>query len=498
MGKSGGFRTLLRKERTSVLLGMVAGVAACAQVEIGAHAIKNSTSESDSEERLAPVQVATDAEGYALWSGFKTVDGAWIAHPALPAPSQAYVRNSLNGRVIEAKLLRRDPTTPGPMILLSAEAARDLGIGPHRLTKVQIEVIGDSLPEAEVAEAPTAEVPEPAPTDEVSEAALAPVAELADSEAPAVEPQDLADAPEEPADAVIASQSVPEPDQQVASAPEISSQAAPEEPDVFRGDAPYQLQGATGGGDLAYATPGEPAPSATLAAAAPTPEPARSAPAPEAAKPAPAPAELTASLPPVASGEQRFVQVVSFTAEGSAAELATRLNALGHPALTDSAVAGDSTWHRVLIGPLDGPEAVERALNAARELGYADAFPTVRSSGSAPAKKAAVQDAPSRQPATQVTEVAAAQPAPAAAAPNTANVADPYVQVGSFTVQDNADNVAKLLKDRGLPSFTQSGSPGETRWHRVLIGPLADAAETAQALEAAKTLGHSDAFITRF
>lgn len=524
MGDKGGVRRILKTERISIVLGAIAAVAACAEVEVGAHAVKSSTalSESGSEERLAPVQVATDAEGYALWSGFRTVNGAWVAHPRLPAPSRAYVRNPINGRVIEAELLRRDPTTPGPMILLSAEAARALEIGPHRLTKVQIEVIKDSLPDTALAQAPTAEVPAPAPAGDVTADALAPLAESPETlpeAAPLETPALAADAPAQPeqpsattpqvlaqipaADEAPAPAAQPAPAEigtapepqvlaqipaepaPVASAPLRTAEApaAPQAPDgVFRGDAPYQFGGASGGGTLAAT-----APAAASAPQAPTPAPSAPTPAaaPRSAEPPAKPAPAAAEGAAPASDEQRFVQVVSFTAESSAAELATRLNALGHPSLTDSGLAGETRWHRVLIGPLNGDAEVESALGAARELGYRDAFVTLR---------------PAEQPATP--RAAAAAPAPAAPAPASsapaAKAGETYIQVGSFRQAENAEAAARRLKEQGLPSFTNSGSGGESSWHRVLIGPLKDPEAADAALREARAMGHTDAYITRF
>ncbi len=535
MGQSGGFRKVMKTERVSILLGAIVGVAACAQVDVGAHALKASAigSEETNEERLAPVQVATDAEGYALWSGFRTKEGAWIAHPRLPAPSTAYVRNTLNGRVIQASLLRRDPTTPGPMILLSAEAARDLGIGPHRLTKVQIEVIEDTLPEAEIASAPTAEVPDPAPTALVSEDALPPMestieplAAIVEAPAPleppeaAPEPQTLAEIPAESATA-SAPQTLAEIPAEPAPVAALAAPTAPAQPapasqsgGVFRGDAPYELGDTQGGGGLSLSEPATPsAPSAIKAAEAPAPTAVEAAPvkvasAPVAAEPAvrtsaapsapalaatPTPAAPSAPAPTAASGEtqaaQSFVQVVSFTAESSAAELATRLSALGHPSLTDSGPAGESRWHRVLIGPLTSAGDEQGALEAARSLGYNDAFVTRRgATASEPAAAAEPAVAPSAPPPEKPT---------AEAAPAPASGTSPYIQVGSFSVKSNADALVATLKGQGLPSFATAGS-GDSKWSRVLIGPLDGSEQTARALDAAKSLGHTDAFITRF
>ena len=244
MGKSGGIRKMVGRRRVSVLLGMITGVAACAQVEIGAHAVKSSSlGEDDAPPEIAPVSVETDAEGYALWTGFRSEGGAWVAHPTLPAPGRAYVRNAQNGRVIEATLLRRNPNDPGPRILLSGEAANALEIGPHRLTKVQIEVIS----ETEVASA--------APVEEVAATALAPV----ESAAPmAVEPPAAPDDAPGPTETLAVRGPETAPESRVlaeipaepaplgpARAPDVTEPA--ETAQVFRGDAPYDLGGQSGG-----------------------------------------------------------------------------------------------------------------------------------------------------------------------------------------------------------------------------------------------------------
>ncbi len=508
-----GVHRIINAERVGVLLGVIVGLVACAEVEIGVHALKSSgaTTDATDEQRLAPVRVEPDAEGYALWSGFRTLDGAWIAHPMLPAPSRAYVRNTLNGRVVEAKLLRRDPATPGPMILLSADAARDLGIGPHRLTKVQIEVIGNDAPETEVASVSADEATAPASDADVSEAPLEPVETAAVGEpdgpiddlapkagetgetAPASAPQTLAEIPAEPTPAASIPGSA-----DAAPASLVENAATIDEPavsgtgssGVFRGDAPYELPGVSGGGDLPTAVEPVPAP-APPAVREPSAAAGTSAPA------APVqPVTRPANSEPARSSGQSYVQVVSFTSEGSASELATRLNAMGQPTLTDSGKAGESIWHRVLIGPLSGAEDAESALNAARKLGFADAFVVDQSAVAATKPAAPPPSTPNPVPVKPAPQPTSDKDSAKSDDPTAAKKA--YVQVGSYSVADNAAAVASNLKGQGLPSFTAGGPESGSKWSRVLVGPLNGQGEVDRALQAAKSLGHSDAFVTRF
>lgn len=69
-----------------------------------------------------------------------------------------------------------------------------------------------------------------------------------------------------------------------------------------------------------------------------------------------------------------------------------------------------------------------------------------------------------------------------------------WVQVGSFGVPANADKAARRLKAAGLPVRYGRHRGGQGELRIVLAGPFASRAEVAQALDAARRAGFSDAF----
>jgi rare lipoprotein A len=91
-----------------------------------------------------------------------------------------------------------------------------------------------------------------------------------------------------------------------------------------------------------------------------------------------------------------------------------------------------------------------------------------------------------------------AQPAPSAApqpaAPQASNLKKPYIQVGIFSVQANANRTADKMRSAGLAvSVLQEAASGKTFW-RVIIGPAMTSSERAVLLQTAKQQGFSDAY----
>jgi cell division protein FtsN len=89
---------------------------------------------------------------------------------------------------------------------------------------------------------------------------------------------------------------------------------------------------------------------------------------------------------------------------------------------------------------------------------------------------------------------AAAAPAPAAggAAPDR-----PFIQLGIFSVEENAQNLARQMSADGLAArVIRSQSQGRTFW-RVVVGPAASTAERDRLLERVKAAGFADAYFVR-
>ncbi len=112
------------------------------------------------------------------------------------------------------------------------------------------------------------------------------------------------------------------------------------------------------------------------------------------------------------------------------------------------------------------------------------------------ASAAAAIDAAENKPAATADASPAPKPAPTAKPASAPS--KPYIQLGIFSVQANANKTAANMRKSGLQSVVkeQTGS-GKTYW-RVLVGPAGSSAERASMLKKIKGMGFSDAyFVTR-
>ncbi len=95
-------------------------------------------------------------------------------------------------------------------------------------------------------------------------------------------------------------------------------------------------------------------------------------------------------------------------------------------------------------------------------------------------------DAPSAAPAPKP----AATPAPA----QSSGLDKPYIQIGIFSVEQNANNTATAMRQAGMvPVVKKQSSQGKTFW-RVLVGPATSTAERGALLTKIKGVGFEDAY----
>ncbi len=130
--------------------------------------------------------------------------------------------------------------------------------------------------------------------------------------------------------------------------------------------------------------------------------------------------------------------------------------------------------------------------------------------GPAPADPGPIETGAPIPPAGEVTETAlapapastapAAQPpapvaAPPAPAPKPASDLDkPFLQIGIFSVEQNAENTATAMRQQGMvPTVRKQSSSGKTFW-RVIVGPARTATERAALLDQIKAAGFTDAY----
>ncbi len=116
---------------------------------------------------------------------------------------------------------------------------------------------------------------------------------------------------------------------------------------------------------------------------------------------------------------------------------------------------------------------------------------------------AAIDAAPdtsaSAEPATD-TQVATAAPAPApkpAPKPKpkpTSSLSKPFLQVGIFSVEANAERTARLMRNAGMVPTVRKGETGGKPFWRVIVGPAANGSERASLLAKIKAEGFTDAY----
>ncbi len=96
---------------------------------------------------------------------------------------------------------------------------------------------------------------------------------------------------------------------------------------------------------------------------------------------------------------------------------------------------------------------------------------------------------PAAQPAAKPT------PKPVAAAPKKpTGITKPFLQIGIFSVEDNANRTAETMRKAGVvPTVKKQSSRGKTFW-RVIVGPVSSNGEKSDLLATVKKLGYGDAY----
>jgi len=127
-------------------------------------------------------------EDKGLWDGRPSLGGIWVAHPDVTTPERVIIRNEGNGKSIVGALFRRERENPGPIIQVSSDAAKALGMLAGQPVKLNVIALRrEEVPEVVPASEPaptketldTPETIEEKPLDPIASAAAA--IEAADS-----------------------------------------------------------------------------------------------------------------------------------------------------------------------------------------------------------------------------------------------------------------------------------------------------------------------------
>lgn len=132
------------------------------------------------------------------------------------------------------------------------------------------------------------------------------------------------------------------------------------------------------------------------------------------------------------------------------------------------------------------PEALEAAPTEAETVA-APAEVSETSLDPIAAAGAAIESAP----ATPVAEAPAPAPQPK---PKPSSLAKPFVQIGIFSIEANADRAAKQMRSAGVvPTVKKSQINGKPFW-RVVVGPAQSRSELSGLIKTIKAEGFSDAY----
>jgi cell division septation protein DedD len=89
---------------------------------------------------------------------------------------------------------------------------------------------------------------------------------------------------------------------------------------------------------------------------------------------------------------------------------------------------------------------------------------------------------------------AAVAPAPAPAPKSKSDLDKAFIQIGIFSVEQNARDTATAMRTAGMvPSVLEQSSQGKTFW-RVIVGPASTASERSALLTKIKGIGFDDAY----
>lgn len=78
--------------------------------------------------------------------------------------------------------------------------------------------------------------------------------------------------------------------------------------------------------------------------------------------------------------------------------------------------------------------------------------------------------------------------------PTSSSLSKPYLQIGIFSVHDNAERTIQMLASQGVTATTKQGeSAGKSFW-RVVVGPASTASERSALLAKVKKAGFTDAY----
>jgi len=101
--------------------------------------------------------------------------------------------------------------------------------------------------------------------------------------------------------------------------------------------------------------------------------------------------------------------------------------------------------------------------------------------------------------AADTTDVAeeAAVAVPTATQPETPSISKPFIQIGIFSVEINANDTATAMHTAGMEAEVRALTSNGREFWRVVVGPAATRSDRAALLSKVKDLGFADAYFVR-
>ncbi|MFD0980992.1 SPOR domain-containing protein [Tropicimonas aquimaris] len=215
-----------------------------------------------------------------------------------------------------------------------------------------------------------------------------------------------------------------------------------------------------------------PAPAETVVAEVAEP----AAPAPAAPLPTPEPAGEAIAAGTIGGSLPDETQVAETT-------ISQDTEALGASAAAVAAIEPAPTRKRQFWNPFRKKAPIEEVTPVALTPSEAEAVALATTETLTSEPLAAVADEPASAPA-------AIQDARKAGA----SIDKPYVQIGIFSVEANANSTAEAMRQNGVvPKVYEQESSGKTFW-RVVVGPATSTSDRSSLLKKVKALGFADAY----
>lgn len=225
------------------------------------------------------------------------------------------------------------------------------------------------------------------------------------------------------------------------------------------------------------------------------------------------PAQTTAApaMPSPETGDLQAPESVEITAlQSTSAPLAPEpQTAPASPAAAPIPSAAPAASATPRVDPIASAAAALEAIGAATaattataaaipavEIPAAAAAPIIPASAPAAATAPLVTPAPAPAPvvaAAATTPATTPERAPVTPSPQ-GDLSKPYIQIGIFSVEENATTTAEAMRSAGITPIMLEGQSQGRRFWRVIVGPANSETERASMLQKVKAEGFPDAY----